>query len=61
VDGTFAEYIAIDVNNVYLKPTHLSEAEAAALPLAGVTAYRACFYQANVQKGQTVLITGIGR
>jgi len=42
------------------KPAHLNWQEAAALPLAGVTAYRAVFSQGGLEAGQTVLITGIG-
>ncbi|HEY8314671.1 MAG TPA: zinc-binding dehydrogenase [Candidatus Baltobacteraceae bacterium] len=59
-DGTFAQYVAVPKQNVYPAPAHLSDAEAAALPLAGLTAYRATFTRANLQPGETVLITGIG-
>ena len=58
--GTFAEYIAIPQENIYDCPTHLSDAEAAALPLAGLTGYRALFTRAFAKTGDTVLITGIG-
>lgn len=43
-----------------LRPPHLSFREAAALPLAGLTAYRATVSQGRVEKGQRVLVTGIG-
>jgi zinc-binding alcohol dehydrogenase/oxidoreductase len=59
-DGTFATSIAVPVESLFDKPAHLSWQEAAALPLAGVTAYRALVVQGNVQPGQKVLITGIG-
>lgn len=59
-NGTFAEYIVVDKQYVYLKPNHLSDAEAAALPLAGLTTYRAVFTRAKIEKGEKVLITGIG-
>ncbi len=59
-DGTFAEYVKINVENLFPKPTHLSFEEAAALPLAGLTAYRALFIKAKIKKTDTVLITGIG-
>lgn len=59
-DGTFAEYVIAPEENVFLKPSHLSFEEAAALPLAGVTAFRALMYRGNLQKGETVLIPGIG-
>ena len=42
------------------KPAQLSWAEAAALLLAGLTAYRALFSRARLQPGECVLITGIG-
>jgi len=60
LDGTFAEYVAVPQENVHPKPEHLSVEEAAALPLAGVTAYRALFTRGNLQAGETVLITGVG-
>jgi len=59
-NGTYAEYIVVPAVNIYEKPGHLSWEEAAALPLAGLTAYRAVVSRANVQRGQTVLVTGIG-
>ena len=59
-DGTFAEYIRIDKNNVVPKPSHLSFIEAAALPLAGLTAYRALFTKCNLKATDKVLISGIG-
>lgn len=59
-DGTFAQEVCVPVDNVYPMPTHLSMEEAAAIPLAGVTAYRALFTQGKFQSGETVLITGIG-
>ncbi|MBX2840615.1 MAG: zinc-binding dehydrogenase [Flammeovirgaceae bacterium] len=59
-DGCFAEYVKIDQKYLYEKPLHLNFAEAAAIPLAGVTAYRALFTQSNLKKGEKVLITGIG-
>lgn len=59
-DGTFAEYVAVPGANVHPKPAHLSFEEAAALPLAGVTAYRATFTKAALRPSETILITGIG-
>lgn len=58
--GTFAEFISVPVENVYPLPGHLSFVQAAALPLGGLTAYRALFYRGQARKGQSVLITGIG-
>lgn len=59
-DGTFAEKIRIPATNLHPKPPHLSFEEAAGLPLAGLTAFRSVVTRANVQAGETVLVTGIG-
>ncbi|MBP6507399.1 MAG: zinc-binding dehydrogenase [Opitutaceae bacterium] len=59
-DGTLAEQIAVPAGQLVAKPAHLSWEEAAALPLAGLTAYRALFSRARVRAGERVLITGIG-
>jgi zinc-binding alcohol dehydrogenase/oxidoreductase len=59
-DGTFAEYVKVPLRNLVEKPAHLSFEEAAALPLAGVTAYRALMTRAQVRSGEKALITGIG-
>lgn len=59
-DGTFAEYVAVPAKNVFAKPKPLSMEEAAAIPLAGLTAYRALFTRGKVQAGETVLIPGVG-
>ncbi len=59
-DGTFAEMIKVPAENVNPKPPHLSFEEAAALPLAGLTAYRSVVTRAQVKAGETVLVTGIG-
>ena len=58
--GTYAQQIVIPAENVYPKPGRLSWHEAAALPLAGLTAWRALFSRARVQPGETVLVIGIG-
>jgi len=59
-DGTFAEYVKVPLSSLIEKPAHLSFEEAAALPLAGATAYRVLFTRAQLQPGEKVLITGIG-
>ncbi|MGB4837352.1 MAG: zinc-binding dehydrogenase [Saprospiraceae bacterium] len=59
-DGTFGQFIAINKKYLFPKPEHLSHAEAASLPLAGVTAFRALIKKACVCPGDKVLITGIG-
>ncbi len=59
-DGTLAEFIAVPVSQLTVKPAHLSWVEAAALPLAGLTAYRAVFNRAQLKPGEKILISGIG-
>ena len=58
--GTAAEELCISVDNLCLKPTHLTAIEGAAIPLAGLTAWRATVTKANVQPKERVLVTGIG-
>ena len=59
-DGTFAEFIKIKAEYLHPKPTHLTWEQAAAVPLAGLTAYRALFTKAHLHKGDKVLIIGAG-
>ncbi|MFZ1641326.1 MAG: zinc-binding dehydrogenase [Candidatus Contendobacter sp.] len=58
--GTFAEYLCVPASHVFPKPAHLSWEQAAAIPLAGLTAWRALMTQGAAQAGETVLVTGIG-
>jgi len=58
--GTVAEAICVKFENLFPCPADYSFAEAAALPVAGLTAYRALTAKAGVKKGDRVLITGIG-
>lgn len=58
--GTFSEVCLVRPSQIYPKPAHLSAVEAAALPLAGVTAYRALFQRAKLLAGEKVLISGVG-
>lgn len=58
--GTFAEKVRVQTRQIYEMPAHLSPEEAAAIPLAGVTAYRAFMVKCKPVKDQKVLITGIG-
>lgn len=58
--GTFAEAICVPASDVVAKPPHMSWVQAAALPLAGLTAWRAVVTHGEVQPGQKVLVTGIG-
>ncbi len=59
-DGTFAQYVSVPKANVYPKPRALSMEEAAAIPLAGLTAYRATFTRGGLKAGETILIPGVG-
>lgn len=59
-DGTYAELIALPEENLYPKPASFSWEEAAAFPLAALTAYRALFSRGGLQDGETVLILGAG-
>jgi NADPH:quinone reductase-like Zn-dependent oxidoreductase len=54
--GSFAEYIAINENDVALKPKNISMEEAASIPLVGLTAWQALIEKANLKKGQKVFI-----
>jgi len=59
-DGTFAQFAKVPAENVFPKPSHLSHEEAAALPLAALTAYRALVTRGQLQEGETVLVPGVG-
>lgn len=59
-DGTFAEKIAVRKNKIYKKPAHLNFEQAAALPLSGLTAYRALITRCGAKAGDNVLISGVG-
>jgi NADPH:quinone reductase-like Zn-dependent oxidoreductase len=54
--GTFAEYIAIDQEDVAPKPASLTLHEAAAVPLVSLAAWQALVDRAHVQPGQKVLV-----
>lgn len=61
LDGTLAEYIALDEDGVVAIPSNLSFEEAAALPCAGVTAWHALMVAGRaVRAGDTVLCLGTG-
>lgn len=59
-NGTFAESVIIPVDRLHLKPNHLTWEESAALPLAGVTAFRALTFQGQLEEDENVLVTGFG-
>jgi NADPH:quinone reductase-like Zn-dependent oxidoreductase len=54
--GTFADFIAMNENDVAIKPERLSMEEAASIPLVGLTAWQALVEKANLKKGQKVFI-----
>lgn len=57
-DGSAAEFIAIRAADLAPKPHSLTFEQAAAVPLAGLTAWQALFDHAQIEKGQRVLIHG---
>ncbi|MCX6936848.1 MAG: zinc-binding dehydrogenase [Verrucomicrobia bacterium] len=59
-EGTLAERVSVPVTQLALAPEHLSDEAAAALPLAGLTAWRAVMSRARLQAGERILIGGIG-
>ena len=54
--GAFAEQVAIDADDIALKPASLSFEEAAAVPLVALAAWQALVEVANAQPGQKVLV-----
>jgi NADPH:quinone reductase-like Zn-dependent oxidoreductase len=58
--GTLAEQVVVPAAQLTPKPAHLGWEQAAALPLAGLTAYRAVFSRAQLRAGERVLVTGTG-
>lgn len=58
--GTFAEKIAVSVEQVERKPSHLTWDEAGVLALSALTGYRALFTKGEIKKGDTVFIPGAG-
>jgi NADPH:quinone reductase-like Zn-dependent oxidoreductase len=57
-NGSYAEYCAAKASQFARKPSNLSFVEAAAVPLAGLTAWAALFEQGQLRAGQRVLIQG---
>lgn len=54
--GTYAEKVSAPIRTVARKPSNLSFAEAAAVPLAGLTAYQSLVHRLQVGEGDTVLV-----
>jgi len=59
-NGTLAEYVKVPADRLVVKPEHLTDEEAAVIPLAGLTAYRAVVTKGKINASKRVLITGIG-
>lgn len=59
--GTLADIVTLDADELEECPEHLSDEEAASLPLTGLTAWRAFFTKSgNAVAGRNIFITGIG-
>lgn len=56
--GALAQYLLVDAQLVALKPTNLSFAEAASLPLVSITAWEALFDKLGLKSGQSLLVHG---
>lgn len=62
-NGTLQEYMLVNESELEEAPAHLTNVEAAAIPLTGLTAWRAVMVKCgadNIAPGKNVLITGIG-
>jgi NADPH:quinone reductase-like Zn-dependent oxidoreductase len=58
--GVFAQYVVLPTYGLVPTPPHLSDQEAATLPIAGLTAWVGLMEHAGLQPGQTVLVQGTG-
>lgn len=58
--GTVAEYISLPFTNIFIKPAYLTWEQAAATPVAYLTAWRALVRHGQISSNSKVLITGIG-
>lgn len=59
-NGALAEWVAVPTDRLVEKPQHLTDVQAAALPLAGMTAFRALFTKGQPKPGEKILVTGAG-
>jgi NADPH:quinone reductase-like Zn-dependent oxidoreductase len=57
-DGAAAELVAVEARNLAPKPASIDHLQAAAVPLAGLTAFQALFDHGRLQAGQAVLVHG---
>ncbi|MGV0820867.1 NADP-dependent oxidoreductase [Martelella sp. AMO21009] len=58
--GGYAEYVAVPAEELAAVPQSLSAEEAAAVPLAGITAWQGLFDHGGLEEGQRVLVHGGG-
>lgn len=59
-NGTLAEYVKVGVDRLIEKPEYLTNEQAAAIPLAAMTAYRASVTKGEIAADQKVLVSGAG-
>lgn len=59
-DGTMAEYMVLSEDGVAPVPEHMSDVEAATLPTAALTAWRALVSEGRIKAGDCVLVQGTG-
>lgn len=55
-NGAYAEYVTAEPGNLALKPVSIDHVQAAAVPLAALTAWQALFEVAELSSGQLILI-----
>ena len=60
LDGTMADFMVLPEHGVAPAPAHLDDVEAATLPTAALTAWRAIVTEGRVRPGETVLVQGTG-
>ena len=60
LDGVLAEYVVLPESGIVRVPPHLTDAEAAALPIAGLTAWQAIAEVGRVRAGDAVVVQGTG-
>ena len=58
VDGASADYVLAPAESLAAAPTSIPHADAAALPVVGLTAWQALFEHANLTSGQRILVNG---
>lgn len=59
-NGSLSEFVCVPNSSIYQAPNHLTNEQVAAIPLAGLTAFRALVTKTKPIKGEKILITGIG-